>query len=66
MDWIEKMKAGMKLIGEACAQNKSWNDCEKCPFDELCTSINDDYWDHNWHDMADTIKIILRELEENE
>ena len=58
--WIQKMVDGMQLIRQACAENTKWADCANCPFDELCTSINDDYWDHNWHDMADTMRIVLR------
>lgn len=61
MDWIQKMREGMKLIGEACAENTNWGDCANCPFDEFCTSINDGYWNHEWHDMADTMKIVLKE-----
>ena len=59
-EWIEKMKVGMKLIGEACGENMEWGGCDNCPFDKLCTSINDDYWDHKWHDMTDTMRIVLR------
>lgn len=59
-NWVEKMKVGMKLISEACAENMSWGGCDNCPFDELCTSINDGYWNHNWHDMTDTMKTVLR------
>lgn len=59
--WIQKMVDGMQLIRQACAENTNWADCVNyCPFDELCTSINDSYWNHNWHDMTDTMKIVLR------
>lgn len=60
MNWVQKMCEGMKLIGEACSENMAWGGCDNCPFDELCTSINNDYWNHNWHDMADTMKNVLR------
>ncbi len=59
--WIQKMVDGMQLIRQACAENNKWADCANCPFDELCTSINDDYWDHKWHDMTDTMRIVLKE-----
>lgn len=59
--WIQRMVDGMQLIRQACAENAKWTDCANCPFDELCTSINDDYWDHKWHDMIDTMRIVLKE-----
>jgi hypothetical protein len=59
--WIQRMVDGMQLIRQACAENTKWADCADCPFDELCTSINDDYWDHDWHDMTDTMRIVLKE-----
>lgn len=38
-NWIEKIKEGMKLIQEGCAENKSWLTCEDCPFDKFCDDI---------------------------
>lgn len=65
-NWIEKMKVGMKLIGEACAENAEWKDCANCPFNEFCTSIHNDYWEGNWHDMAYTMRIVLEGEEKDD
>ncbi len=42
MDWKEKMAEGMRIMAEACADNPNWNDCHKCPFDDICSIINYD------------------------
>lgn len=43
MTWEEKIQKGMALIIEGCKENSSWCDChDKCPFDEMCTSIWED------------------------
>ena len=51
---VVKMKEAMHTIGEICGDNTSWSDCDNCPFDEFCTAINNDYWEHKWHDMYET------------
>ena len=51
---IIEMKQAMRTIGEICRSNKAWSDCDDCPFDGFCTAINNDYWEHNWHDMYET------------
>ena len=39
MDWQKKMLDGMRLLREACRENKEWDKCQKCPFDEYCTAL---------------------------
>jgi hypothetical protein len=34
-DWMEEMKAGMRMIKSAC--NKNNESCEGCPFNKYCT-----------------------------
>ena len=42
MDFTDVIRDGMKMIINGCKMNPNWNDCEKCPFDTLCTSIYKD------------------------
>ena len=39
MDWKARIKEGMKLMQEGCAQNKEWTKCFDCPFDFVCEQI---------------------------
>ena len=39
MTWTEKVAQGMVLIREGCSDNKSWVDCDNCPFTDFCDSI---------------------------
>ena len=43
MDWKEKMYLGMKLIHEACTEDLPRN-CHGCPFDKICDTLVDAYW----------------------
>ena len=58
MDWMAKMKQGMKLIAEACKENENWNACEGCPFCTLCDAILLKYseWSGHCWDMSTIIK----------
>ena len=42
MDFTDVIRDGMKMIIKGCKMNPNWNDCGKCPFDVLCTSIYKD------------------------
>ena len=37
--WKQKIRKGMKLIIEGCTEKADWNNCEVCPFAELCNVI---------------------------
>ena len=41
MDWIEEMKAGMRMIKSACKKNGSLNNCKSCPFTNYCDACVD-------------------------
>ena len=58
--WEKKVAEGMRLIAEGCSENKEWNKCAECPFDDFCTAINDAYWERDWHDMAETFSAFLK------
>ena len=40
MTWLEKIKEGMELIASGCDDNKSWEECAKCPFEKYCDAIH--------------------------
>ena len=44
MRWYEKMNKGMALMKEACSENDSWNKCWSCPFNSICTKLEDTAW----------------------
>lgn len=45
MNWIDKMKAGMRLMMEACEESEIENGtCADCPFSEECGSVDPAYW----------------------
>ncbi len=39
MTWQEKIAEGMRSIAEGCDGNKSFADCETCPFNNCCNAI---------------------------
>lgn len=39
MDWRDKMRLGVELIHEACAQDMKNKNCHDCPFDKICDVI---------------------------
>jgi len=41
MEWNEKIKKGMELIGEGCFEEGGWSTCRmsKCPFGDYCWAI---------------------------
>lgn len=39
--WIVKMKIGMQLMREACKENDMWGECVNCPFDEICSRLEE-------------------------
>lgn len=39
MDWKKEMILAMLSIQSACMKNDSWNECQNCPFDDYCTSL---------------------------
>ena len=39
MTWQEKITEGMRSIAEGCDENKSFVDCETCPFNDYCDAI---------------------------
>ena len=41
MRWYDKMSEGMRLMKEACAENKNWDKCWCCPFDSICDKLMD-------------------------
>ena len=44
-NWITKMKAGMRLMMEACEESEKENGtCAECPFGEECGSVDPAYW----------------------
>jgi uncharacterized protein (UPF0179 family) len=65
MDWKERMLVGMKLISEACASNDSWKACKECPFDMLCTDLNDGRR-NRWQDFESTADIFNEEIKKYE
>ena len=40
MDWIEKIKEGMALIGEGCREAGIYENCLKCPLCKACLEID--------------------------
>ena len=52
MDFTNVIREGMEMIIKGCKMNPNWNDCRKCPFDVLCTSIYKD--DDNSFSTPDT------------
>lgn len=38
-DWLNYIRAGMRLIAEGCCSNKSFSECVICPFDKYCDAI---------------------------
>lgn len=41
MTWYEKIRAGMELMKEGCAENHDENNCDNfCPFVQICLYSN--------------------------
>lgn len=57
-EWIERMKVGMKFIGEACGESMELGGCDNCPFEKFCNLINEYYWKN---DMKETMEQALKE-----
>ena len=44
-NWVVKMKAGMRLMMEACEESEIENGtCAECPFSGECGSVDPAYW----------------------
>ena len=41
MTWQAKMAQAMDMMQEACNENKDWDKCHTCPFDDFCTALMD-------------------------
>lgn len=39
--WVVKMRLGMKMMREACKENEMWTECDKCPFDDICSVLEE-------------------------
>lgn len=40
--WTKEIELGMQLIMHGCQNNRTWAECDRCPFNKLCSSIYKD------------------------
>ncbi len=43
MDWREKITVAMALLKEGCKENTNGENCFKCPFEEYCMCIMENF-----------------------
>ena len=48
MNWREKILTGMRLIHEGCKENPDWINCNMCPMNEVCNSLEEDKDVEDW------------------
>lgn len=39
--WVGQMLKAIRIMHDACAQNKEWRGCKMCPFDMYCDALQD-------------------------
>ena len=40
-EWQKEILKGMQMLSKACLKQMEWAKCAKCPFNEMCTVLEE-------------------------